>query len=338
MSIDSYDWAPPHRRQPAERAVHRPLQQPAGAAVQVRGDLRARVPAPARVLGEPRRAQLDRRGPGGLRDHGHGLRLPGALDLRDGLREPHPDASSAGEPCRRRRTRSRSRTAAPRTRSRSGTTRAASRRSPTTARRGRSWSSSPAATARRFMTDLHNEDANGLKGLQAVLDKYLTGDKAHDVIHDWAAMVALDKAIDDGARLLGFGPASRPRYQTPTLNSSIYWAEPGVVLDAGRAAERVGLRPAPRRERQAAVVVEGDPLDRVLEPCEARRRRRCSGSPSRSPATLSSPRARRTTPTARSSARSPCPRAAIARSRSTPATGWRRAGTSRSSRSRPTTA
>ena len=29
-----------------------------------------------------------------------------------------------------------------------------------------------------FMTDLHNEDGNGITGLQAVLDKYLTGDKA----------------------------------------------------------------------------------------------------------------------------------------------------------------
>ena len=31
-------------------------------------------------------------------------------------------------------------------------------------------------------------------GVQANLDKYLTGDKAQDVVHDWAAMVALDKA------------------------------------------------------------------------------------------------------------------------------------------------
>ena len=45
----------PHRRQPAERAVDRDLRQPPGAAVQVRGHLRPRVPAPARVLGEPRR-------------------------------------------------------------------------------------------------------------------------------------------------------------------------------------------------------------------------------------------------------------------------------------------
>ena len=72
--------------------------------------------------------------------------------------------SSGGGCCRRRRTRSRSRTAAPRTRSRCGTTRAGSRRSPTTAPSTRSWSTWPAATGRAFMTDLHNEDANGLVG------------------------------------------------------------------------------------------------------------------------------------------------------------------------------
>jgi hypothetical protein len=82
-----------------------------------------------------------------------------------------------------------------------------------------------------FMTDLHNEDANGLKGLQAVLDKYLTGDKAQDVVRDWAAMVALDKAIDDGARVLGVWRDSR--YQTSTLSSSVYWQNPEAYSAPG---------------------------------------------------------------------------------------------------------
>ena len=104
MSVDSYDWAHRTGREPAERAVHGALQQPSRAAVQVRGSLRARVPASARVLGEPRRAELDQRGALGLRGHGHGVRLPGPLDLRDGLRGPHPDLprlagfADAGEP------------------------------------------------------------------------------------------------------------------------------------------------------------------------------------------------------------------------------------------------
>ena len=70
----------------------------------------------------------------------------------------------------------------------------------------------------KFMTDLHNEDANGLPGLQANLDKYLTGDKAQDVVHDWAAMVALDKALDDGAKLMGWAK-EQTRFQAPTLNT-----------------------------------------------------------------------------------------------------------------------
>jgi hypothetical protein len=76
-----------------------------------------------------------------------------------------------------------------------------------------------------FMTDLHNEDVNGLPGVQAVLDKYLTGDKAQDVVHDWAAMVALDKALDDGAKLMAWAK-EQSRFQAPTLNTSVYWANP----------------------------------------------------------------------------------------------------------------
>jgi hypothetical protein len=56
-----------------------------------------------------------------------------------------------------------------------------------------------------------------------VLDRHLTGDKAMDVIHDWAAMVALDKAIDDGARPFGF---AWERYQTTNLNASVHWENP----------------------------------------------------------------------------------------------------------------
>ena len=95
------------------------------------------------------------------------------------------------------------------------------------------------------MTDLHNEDGNGMKGLQAVLDKYLTGDKAMQVIHDWAAMVALDKSIDEGAKLLGFLRESR--YQTKTLSSSIYWANPESYSSPGappNGSDYVQLRDA----------------------------------------------------------------------------------------------
>ena len=64
-----------------------------------------------------------------------------------------------------------------------------------------------------------------------MLDKYLTGDKAQDVVRDWAAMIALDKALDDGARLLGW--ARESRYQTTTLNTSVYWENPESYSSPG---------------------------------------------------------------------------------------------------------
>jgi Immune inhibitor A peptidase M6 len=82
-----------------------------------------------------------------------------------------------------------------------------------------------------FMTDLHNEDANGLPGLQAVLDKYLTGKTTQELIHEWAAMVAVDKSIDDGAKVHGSGREAD--YETPTLNSSIYWENPQAYSTPG---------------------------------------------------------------------------------------------------------
>ncbi len=70
-----------------------------------------------------------------------------------------------------------------------------------------------------FMTALHRNDANGLVGLQAVLDEFGGGDPAA-LIHEWAAMLALDSVLDDGATLTG-GEASD--YQVETLDASIKW-------------------------------------------------------------------------------------------------------------------
>ena len=151
----------------------------------------------------------------------------------------------------------------------------------------------------RFMTDLHNEDGNGITGLQAVLDKYLTGDKAMQVIHDWAAMVALDKAIDDGAKLLSFLRESR--YQTKTLSSSIYWQNPESHSSPGappNGSDYVQLRDAagnPLSSSEVRSIEFSSPANR--------RRPRWNGSPTPSPVTRFSPQAPWTIPTARSSAR-----------------------------------
>ena len=72
-----------------------------------------------------------------------------------------------------------------------------------------------------FMSALHREDTNGLPGLQKVLDSFLTGKKAQDVIHEWAATVAADKALDTGVGLRdGSSPAP---FQIAAMNSDIYW-------------------------------------------------------------------------------------------------------------------
>ena len=56
-----------------------------------------------------------------------------------------------------------------------------------------------------FMTDLHNEDVNGLAGPPgAARPPYLTGDEAPDSYATGLAMVALDQALDDGAKLMGW--------------------------------------------------------------------------------------------------------------------------------------
>jgi hypothetical protein len=82
-----------------------------------------------------------------------------------------------------------------------------------------------------FMTDLHNEDGKGLKGLQAVLDRYLTGDRAEDLIRDWAAMVALDGELDHGAVLQG-EPKARD-FQVSTLDATVNWDNPESYSSPG---------------------------------------------------------------------------------------------------------
>ena len=96
-----------------------------------------------------------------------------------------------------------------------------------------------------FMTDLHSEDVNGLPGVQAVLDKYLTGKTTEQLVEEWAAMVALDSAIDDGAKLRG--AAKEADYQSSTLHSSINWANPQAYSTPGappNGSDYVQLRDA----------------------------------------------------------------------------------------------
>jgi hypothetical protein len=106
-----------------------------------------------------------------------------------------------------------------------------------------------------FMTALHNEDANGLPGLQAVLDQFLTGKTTQELIHEWAAMVALDASIDDGANLRG--QTDKADYEVGTLHSSIYWVNPQAYSSVGappNGSDYVQLRDAAGNPLQASQV------------------------------------------------------------------------------------
>ena len=79
MTIDAFDWLhrtganPPNEPVPGDNCTSAPARP-----VPLRGRLRARVPAPARVLRGPGRGQLDQRGPVRLGPDAHRLRRPGA--------------------------------------------------------------------------------------------------------------------------------------------------------------------------------------------------------------------------------------------------------------------
>ena len=95
-----------------------------------------------------------------------------------------------------------------------------------------------------FMSALHRENANGLAGLQNVLDSFATGKKAQDVLHNWAVAVAVDKSLDDGHDLRGTDfPAL---YQLTSMNSEINWG-PEAYSEAGappNGSDYVSLRKA----------------------------------------------------------------------------------------------
>ncbi|HKI23202.1 MAG TPA: hypothetical protein VKA24_07265 [Gaiellaceae bacterium] len=81
-----------------------------------------------------------------------------------------------------------------------------------------------------FMTRLHREDAIGLPGFDIVLDQAGSRRDSDEIIHDWAAMVAIDGLLDQGRNVQG---GRRSRYQTPTLNATIDWDNPHAFSTPG---------------------------------------------------------------------------------------------------------
>lgn len=71
-----------------------------------------------------------------------------------------------------------------------------------------------------FMSALHREDANGLEGLDIVLDQFGSDVSAMDTIRNWAAMAALDSVLDQGRKLTG---GSISDFTASQLSSKINW-------------------------------------------------------------------------------------------------------------------
>ena len=93
-----------------------------------------------------------------------------------------------------------------------------------------------------FMTKLHRFDTDGLRGLNRVLRTTDTGDTARDVLHRWAAAVALDGILDRGAVLHGGVPAD---LRVPTLDATINWDTAEAYASPGappNGADYVRLR------------------------------------------------------------------------------------------------
>ncbi|HLT60043.1 MAG TPA: peptidase M6 [Microlunatus sp.] len=86
----------------------------------------------------------------------------------------------------------------------------------------------------RAISYLHNDDAVGLKSLQNYLDDHAPGLRTTDVIHDWAAQMALDRFVDDGAR--GLSRDEKNRFTAKELNSAIDWAWTGSYDSPGAPA------------------------------------------------------------------------------------------------------
>ena len=79
-----------------------------------------------------------------------------------------------------------------------------------------------------FISELHHDKDQGLVSLRKLLAA--RGADASEVIHDWAAMIALDHVLDKGATLKGGAAA---RYRTPTLDASVNWDSPDSYLTPG---------------------------------------------------------------------------------------------------------
>ena len=82
-----------------------------------------------------------------------------------------------------------------------------------------------------FMSALHTNPGNGLAGLNAVLSSFNAGKTAEQVVHEWAALMALDNQA--GTSLTG---GSTDDYTSEGLWSTINWDNSEAYSDPGAPA------------------------------------------------------------------------------------------------------
>ncbi|GAB3595257.1 hypothetical protein GCM10027446_20250 [Angustibacter peucedani] len=78
---------------------------------------------------------------------------------------------------------------------------------------------------------LHRDAKNGLASVQDMLDDEAPGLSSSDVVHDWAAAMAVDGWLDGGAK--GLKRDDKARFSSKQLSSGIDWAWPGSYDSPG---------------------------------------------------------------------------------------------------------
>jgi len=81
-----------------------------------------------------------------------------------------------------------------------------------------------------FMGDLHRDQLTGFDSLESLMQAAGSDQTAAEVVDTWAAMVALDGILDDGAHLKGGRKAD---FQVSTLDATINWDTDQTYSTAG---------------------------------------------------------------------------------------------------------
>lgn len=81
-----------------------------------------------------------------------------------------------------------------------------------------------------FISELHDDDANSLASVRGLLRGTASARDRREIVHDWAAAVALDSVVDHGWHLTG-GPDRR--YRVRSLDLSVDWSNPDAYSTPG---------------------------------------------------------------------------------------------------------